>query len=167
MMSEQDVVDLLNISKQIDIPVWIDGGWGVDALVGRQTRQHNDVDVFVELKNGNKFIQMLLSKDYNEVKMDYTTENHTVWQDSDNRVIDLHLFEIKEDGFLFDGETYPSDTFDGKGTISGIPVRCLTAEAQLLYHQGYEHSEKDAKDVLLLCETFGFNIPEQYKLSES
>lgn len=25
------------------IRVWVDGGWGVDALVGRQTRHHDDL----------------------------------------------------------------------------------------------------------------------------
>ena len=25
-----------------------DGGWGVDALLGTQTRVHNDIDLFVE-----------------------------------------------------------------------------------------------------------------------
>ena len=26
----------------------VNGGWGVDALVGRQTREHGDLDVFVD-----------------------------------------------------------------------------------------------------------------------
>lgn len=25
--------------------VWVGGGWGIDALVGRQTRQHRDLDL--------------------------------------------------------------------------------------------------------------------------
>jgi lincosamide nucleotidyltransferase A/C/D/E len=50
----------------------------------------------------------------------------------------------------------------GNGTIGGITVRCLTAEAQLQYHQGYEHNEKDKQDVLLLCKTFGLPIPDEY-----
>jgi hypothetical protein len=43
-----------------------------------------------------------------------------------------------------------------------MPVRCLTAEAQLLYHQGYVHSEKDVQDVWLLCKTFGLPVPAEY-----
>ena len=27
------------------IEIWIDGGWGVDALLGTQTRPHSDVDI--------------------------------------------------------------------------------------------------------------------------
>lgn len=29
------------------IRAWLDGGWGVDALLGRQTRTHADVDVVI------------------------------------------------------------------------------------------------------------------------
>jgi hypothetical protein len=29
----------------LDVPWWIAGGWAIDLFVGRQTRQHHDVDV--------------------------------------------------------------------------------------------------------------------------
>ena len=105
------------------------------------------------------FIKILLSNGYIETKMDYTTDDHTVWRNASDRVVDLHLFEYEEAGMLrFENEIYPSDIFNGKGTIGEISVRCLTAEAQLLYHQGYEHNEKDIHDILLLCQTFGLRV---------
>jgi lincosamide nucleotidyltransferase A/C/D/E len=107
---------------------------------------------------------MLRLNGYRETKMEYTTDDHTGWRDPENRIIDLHLFEFAEEGTLrFENEIYPADALNGKGTIGGIAVRCLTAEAQLLYHQGYEHTEKDRHDVLLLCKTFGLSIPEEYE----
>jgi lincosamide nucleotidyltransferase A/C/D/E len=163
-MTENDVINLLKKAKQINVTIWISGGWGISALVGKQIRPHNDIDIFVQKTDADKFVQLLVSDGYRETKMEYTTDNHTVWQDSDNRIIDLHLYELVEDGNLrFDDYLVPIDLFDGKGTIGGMEVQCLTAEAQLLYHEGYEHTEKDKLDVLLLCETFGFEIPEQYK----
>jgi lincosamide nucleotidyltransferase A/C/D/E len=151
MMSEQDAVALLKTAEQIGVEVWIDGGWGVDALVGRQTREHNDIDIFIEKKNSDKFVEILNHNGYAEEKTDYTTADHTVWRDRDGRVIDLHLFEFcGKDTLRYDGETYLSNIFDGKGIIGGIPVRCLTAEAQLRFHQGYEFSEKDRHDLMLL-----------------
>jgi hypothetical protein len=39
----------------------------------------------------------------------------------------------------------------------------MTAEAQIQFHQGYEHSDKDVQDVLLLCKTFGFPMPEDFR----
>jgi lincosamide nucleotidyltransferase A/C/D/E len=156
MMNENDAVDLLKKAENIGVNVWITGGWGVDALVGRQTRPHNDIDIFIEKKDAAAFIEMLCSNGYRETKMEYTTDDHTVWRDDGNRTIDLHLLEFTEAGMLrFENEIYPSELFNGKGAIGGITVRCLTAEAQLQYHQGYEHREEDVHDVLLLCKTFG------------
>jgi len=164
MMTEENVIDLLKKTEQIGVEVWITGGWGVDALLGRQTRPHDDIDIFVQKKDTAVFTEMLKSNGYRETQMEYTTADHTVWCNSDNCIIDLHLFEFAEAGTLrFDNATYPSDTFNGKGTVGGIAVHCLTAEAQVLYHQGYEHKEKDIHDVLLLCETFGLSIPKQYE----
>jgi lincosamide nucleotidyltransferase A/C/D/E len=79
-------------------------------------------------------------------------------------MIDLHLFEFVEEGMLrFNDDIFPSNVLDGKGTISGIAINCLTVEAQLLYHTGYEQTEKDRQDVLLLCETFELAVPEEYR----
>ena len=163
MMNVNDAVDLLEKIEHIGVDVWIDGGWGVDALLGRQTRPHNDIDVFIQKKDATVFTEMLKSNGYCETKMDYTTNDHTAWQDTRNHTIDLHLFEFAEAGTLrFENEIYPSDVLNGKGTIGGIAVRCLTVEAQLLYHQGYEQKEKDRHDVFLLCKTFGLPIPNEY-----
>ena len=155
-MSEHDVIDFLKNAERIGVEVWIDGGWGVDALVGHQTRPHNDIDIFIQKKDTTEFTKMLKSNGYRETQMDYTTVDHTAWCDDHDRIIDLHLFEFAEAGTLrFENEIYPSDIFNGKGLIGGIAVRCLTAEAQILYHQSYEQKEKDRHDVQLLCKTFG------------
>ena len=46
-MSGGDVVALLRLLAEHRIDVWVDGGWGVDALLGEQTRPHSDVDIAV------------------------------------------------------------------------------------------------------------------------
>jgi hypothetical protein len=63
---------------------------------------------------------------------------------------------------LFEGESYPAAILEGRGTIGGFPVRCLTPEAQLIYHQGYQHDDNDVRDVMLLCETFALPVPNEY-----
>lgn len=163
IMNEQDAVELLKKAEQFGIDVWLDGGWGIDALVGRQTRPHHDIDVFIEKRNAAIFLDMIATKGYREIQMKYTTESHTVWRDADDRIIDLHLFEFGETEVLyFENEAYPSDVFDGKGRIGNMAVRCLTAEAQLRFHHGYETTDKDWHDVLILCKTFGLSIPAEY-----
>jgi len=164
MMNKETVVDLLKKSKLIGVDVWITGGWGVDALLEQQSRPHNDIDLFVQKKDAAAFIEMIRSNGYRETKMEYSTDNQIVWLNSDDSIIDLHLFEYTETGtLLFENIIYPADIFNGKGTIGGIIVRCMPAEAQVQYHHGYEQKEKDRHDVLLLCKTFGLPIPEEYE----
>lgn len=43
MMSAERVLDLLDLLVDRGLDVWVDGGWGVDALAGRQTREHGDL----------------------------------------------------------------------------------------------------------------------------
>ena len=165
-MNENGVVDLLESAGILNITVWVGGGWGVSALVGYQVRKHNDIDVYIDKKNAHEFISMLTSKGYKETKTEYTTASHTVWQDSHDHNIDLHLLEFKDEdteSLYFEGEAYPLDVLSGQGKIGKITVKCFSAEAQLLFHQGYEQSEKDIHDVLLLCKTFGIDIPEEYQ----
>ena len=109
-----DVCEILEMLSEASVKVFLDGGWGVDALIGRETRTHNDIDLFVEKKDYCITISVITGKGYREVIMDYTTDSHTVWKDDNGRIIDLHCFEYVEDGILYDGYTFPSETFSGK-----------------------------------------------------
>lgn len=163
MVTYFDACEILEMLSEASVKVFLDGGWGVDALIGRETRIHNDIDLFVEKKDYGKAISVITWKGYREVVMDYTTDSHTVWKDDNGRIIDLHCFEYVEDGILYDGYTFPSETFSGKGNIGNIEVTCINPEAQVQFHLGYEYDENDVHDVLLLCRTFNLEIPEQYK----
>jgi lincosamide nucleotidyltransferase A/C/D/E len=46
-MTAADVVEILGWLRAASADVWLDGGWGVDALVGEQTREHKDLDLIV------------------------------------------------------------------------------------------------------------------------
>jgi len=48
-LSAADVVTIVDRLERAGLHVWIDGGWGVDALVGRQTRPHDDLDLVILL----------------------------------------------------------------------------------------------------------------------
>ncbi len=51
-MTSADLIDLLRWLKEASIEVWLDGGWGVDALLDTQTREHKDAVVFDVCGNG-------------------------------------------------------------------------------------------------------------------
>ena len=37
---QKDLFEVLDFMEELDITYWLDGGWGVDVLIGRQTREH-------------------------------------------------------------------------------------------------------------------------------
>ena len=51
MVNITDVKQILQFAIDAEIKVFLDGGWGVDALLGYQSRAHNDIDIFVEIYN--------------------------------------------------------------------------------------------------------------------
>ena len=120
--------------------------------------------MFVEKSNRKKFIEILKEKGFSEITEAYTTTFHTVWKDAKGRIIDFHIFEFNEQGYVvFEGETYPPDVFSGTGKIGDKAVKCIDAENQVLFHLGYKYDENDVHDVKLLCEKFNIPVPKEYK----
>lgn len=50
-MSGDIAIELMQLFEQQGIEVIVDGGWGVDALLGRQTRPHGDLDIACQHKD--------------------------------------------------------------------------------------------------------------------
>ena len=40
--------EVVAVTQSAGIPVWLFGGWGLDARIGRITRQHGDIEFWVE-----------------------------------------------------------------------------------------------------------------------
>ena len=47
-MAATEVVAVVAALERSGCRVWLEGGWGVDALAGRQTRAHRDLDVAID-----------------------------------------------------------------------------------------------------------------------
>jgi lincosamide nucleotidyltransferase A/C/D/E len=82
--------------------------------------------------------------------------------------VDVHAvrFDERSDGLyrMQNGETwvFPAEGFVGRGVVEGRRVRCLSPEAQVLCHaHGYEPVEKDFRDMELLRQRFGVELPPQ------
>lgn len=166
-MEEKDVIDLYNRLQDNDIEIWVDGGWGVDALLGRQTRPHNDLDIALEKKNVSKLREFLESQGYKEVKLEIDKPHNFVLGDNKGHEIDIHVvvFDDKGNGIygpIEDGVMYPAGSLTGRGEIEGHTVRCISPEYMIKFHSGYELKEKDFQDVSALCKKFGIDLPEEY-----
>ena len=54
-----DLFQILDLLESTGVKYWLDGGWGVDALHGGQTRIHRDVDIDFDSRYTDKLIAFL------------------------------------------------------------------------------------------------------------
>lgn len=166
VMTEASAGELCRAFDQGRIRCWVVGGWGVDALLGRCTRPHKDLDVLLALGEHAHAWRLLHERGY---RLAYRWEecvdvpgvllNGTgqptayVLEDQSGRLVDVHVLDDREheltplwatDRVLIAG------ALDASGTIDGLPVRCMSARMQLLAHEGYELPDEHRADVVLL-----------------
>lgn len=130
-MEEKDVIDLYCRLKNLPINIWIDGGWGVDALLGRQTRTHKDLDVTIQQKDIPSFLHLLEGKGHKEIKLDIARPHNFVLADDCGREIDVHVVVLTDDGDgiygpVENGEMYPAASLTANGKIGNIEVNCIS-----------------------------------------
>ena len=154
-MEAPDVVALLAELDQLDIHYWLDGGWGVDCLLGEQTRAHSDLDLVVPRPEVDRLRALLDSRGYTVLRDWLPTT--LAFRDDQGREVDLHPVDLTEDGggdqVLPDGGTWHYAP-PVEGSIAGRTVRCATADDQLLMHQGYDLRPIDIVDVRRIAERF-------------
>lgn len=159
-MKAEEVLKIYNLLKENDITIHVDGGWGIDALLGRQTRSHNDLDIAIARNDVEKLRNVL--KDYAEKEKDGSTEWNFVLEDQRGHEIDVHVFEFDDKGNNVYGIEYPKDSLTGVGTINGVTVNCIAAEYVIKFHENYEPKEKDLQDIKALCEKFNLKPSKGY-----
>jgi lincosamide nucleotidyltransferase A/C/D/E len=161
-MTAEDVIDFIQLLTQNNIEVIIDGGWGVDALIGKQSRKHADLDIAVEHSDVPLIRSLLEARGYKDVIRDDTRECNFVLGDDKGHLIDFHSYTFDEDGNNIFGVEYPYESLNGQGRINGYAVKCITPEWMVKFHTGYPLDEEDYHDVKLLCQRYGIEIPEEY-----
>jgi lincosamide nucleotidyltransferase A/C/D/E len=141
--------------------VWLGGGWGVDALVGRQTRFHRDLDLALDVTGQpgggdlDEAVRALAARGY-AVEKDWRPSRVELAAEG-SRYVDLHPV-------VFDGSArgrqanlaatlpafiYPPEGF-ACGVVAGRVVDCLSVDQQLRFHRGYPPRPHDLADIALL-----------------
>lgn len=161
-MTSEDVLFLYSILAENGITVWVDGGWGVDALLGKQTREHSDLDIAVARKDNAKLRKLLENKGYSEEARDDTAEWMYAMKNATGKLVDVHTFEYDKSGKNVYGVQYPSGSLTGKGVIGSQEVSCISPEWMFKFKTAYEPKDKDLKDVQALSDKFGFELPSGY-----
>jgi lincosamide nucleotidyltransferase A/C/D/E len=166
-MEASEVLELLGRLRSAGLWAALDGGWGVDALLGELTRPHGDVDLVVALDEVPAVMEALdpmgfaLAEDFRPTRLLLRTP--------DGRQADLHPVTFDEDGMGWqaaagpDGAdcAYPSADMV-IGQISGQMVPCISAALQVAHHTGYAPRAADRTDMARLAERFALALPDPY-----
>jgi lincosamide nucleotidyltransferase A/C/D/E len=173
MMTAEDVLELLDLMEAAGVRPWLDGGWGVDALLGEQTRPHADLDIAIRHDDNPALLAALEAAGFHLYRDDGPF-NYVV-EDGRGRLLDVHLVDLSStrldergvEVYGPDGLAYDAGAFAGSGTILGREVACCTAEYQVRSHTGYPLDEDDYRDVMALHRAFGIPLPEPYRAGDS
>lgn len=162
LMASQNAADLYAALDRLGIKVWVDGGWAVDALLGRQLRPHRDLDVAVEWRDVPRLREYLRAKGYNQARED--SQWNFVLADDEEHEVDVHAFVRDDEGNVVGGIMYPTDSLSGNGTIAGREVRCISAPHVVQFLAPWLHKwpDKYLPAVSALCEKFGIELPREY-----
>ena len=163
-MTADAAVDLIRLLDDAGIDVWLDGGWAVDAALGEQTRSHKDLDVILRLTDVPVLRRVLGARNF--TLKEGGTDSNFVLADSSGLEVDVHAITFDRVGNgvyrMQNGSTwiFPAAGFQGRGTVQGQSVRCLTPEVQVLCHaHGYTPTQKDVDDMERLRLRFGVDVP--------
>lgn len=146
------------------VPVWLDGGWGVDALLRRQTRAHHDLDIIVRVSDVPALLAAREAIGF--AVRDGSIPHSFVLANPAGLQLDVHSVTVLEGGIavhrMENGQdwVFPPDALSGMGTVDGASVRCLSPDTQVRCHaQGYRPTEKDFQDMEQLRVAFGVILP--------
>ena len=161
-ISADDVVDVLDRLAAAGIGASVAGGWAVDALLGRVTREHGDIDLAVDDADIARAIAALEGLG---LRVEIDERPARLAMGDRRRTVDLHPVRWGADGVGRQSTgtggkfVYPPGSTDARGRIGGRDVRCLTPELLVTFHLGYEPRDIDRADMTALGARYGLDLP--------
>ena len=115
------------------VACWVMGGWGVDALLGRETRTHHDLDLLISVDDLGRLRRLLIESRW----IDVDGSQHPtafVEVDSQGRELDIHVVRLVPASapiLLCDVPWQFTDvSLAAVGTLAGSTVACVSADTQ-------------------------------------
>ena len=162
--TKEDLMKVIELFENTGITYWLDGGWGVDILAGKQTRIHRDIDINFDAQHTEKLLNVLLNLGY-KIDTDWKPVRIELYSD-ELGYLDIHPFVLSEDGtskqadleggwYEFEKDYFGSAFFEGK------TIPCISLKGQRVFHSGYELRDKDKHD--RVCPKFCVNTEMRCK----
>ncbi|MGG5369202.1 nucleotidyltransferase domain-containing protein [Enterococcus sp. AZ196] len=148
------IIDLLN---ELDIRYWIEGGWGIDVLVGKQTRPHRDIDIDFDAEEEQLLLNKLIEMGY-KIITDQRPTRAELYHPNYG-YIDIHPFIISDAGIMQqanpEGGYYELNAeWFSKRIFEGRQIPCVSVEGQRIFHSGYDLRAVDHADLKALKRAF-------------
>ena len=153
---------VVNALDAADISAWLFGGWGLDARIGRITREHGDVEFWVERTDAGRSKAVLtgagataLATQPPEEACEFTWDGvdfSTAYFDRQPDGSSIQLLGRWSD-WLFP----PGSLGDEPGTLNGMPVLAMSVAGMLAMKDQYPRlrngrpwRQKDIDDMVVL-----------------
>lgn len=151
--TKEDLMAVIKILAEAGIRYWIDGGWGVDVLAGKQTRMHRDIDIDFDAQHTEKLLKILADYEY-EVDTDWAPVRIELYSEKLG-YLDIHPFILNEDGTSkqadLEGGWYEfEDDYFGSAVFEGETISCISVKGQKVFHTGYELRDVDKHDIEII-----------------
>ena len=164
-ISAEEVVDVLDRLEAAGVGTSVAGGWAIDTLLGRVTREHGDLDLAIDNAHIDRAIEAL---DALGLRVEVDERPARLALGDGRRSVDLHPVRWDLDGTgrqstgTGDEFVYPPGSTEATGRIAGRAVRCLTPQLLVTFHLGYEPRDIDRRDMAALAERYGLQLPDPY-----
>lgn len=173
-----ELTELLRVCAALgneDLIYWVAGGWGLDALVGCETRRHGDLDFVLDgyAENLPKVATLLTGLGYERKKPLGGTlwfPNAEVYEDARGHHIEVlninwevlylaetllippPIGETDESGERARATPFILQQCAATGELDGVRLPVLSIAAQRLFHYGYQRRQEDshAEDIIRL-----------------
>lgn len=151
--SIEDLMTIIKLLEEANIAYWIDGGWGVDILAGKQTRPHRDIDIDFDAHYTEKLLAILAEHGY-QVDTNWAPVRIELYSEKFG-YLDIHPFILNENGTAkqadLEGGWYEFEAgYFGSAIFEGKTIPCISAKGQKVFHTGYELREVDKQDIEII-----------------
>jgi len=153
---------VLSVAEAAGFSAWLFGGWGLDARIGRITREHGDVEFWVERIHAEQSKAALVEAGATPLATQPPEEScEFTWDDT---LFSTAYFDRQPDGSFsqplgrFSDWLFPPESFgDEPATLDGTPVLVMSASGMLAMKEQFPHlrngapwRQKDIADIEIL-----------------
>jgi hypothetical protein len=152
---------VIAVTQEADISAWLFGGWGLDARIGRITREHGDIEFWLERTHAARSKAVLVEAGATALTAQPPAEScEFTWEDVP---FSTAYFDRQPDGFSqllgrWSDWRFPPGSFgDEPGTLEGTPVLAMSVDGMLAMKEQFPHlrngrpwRQKDIDDIEIL-----------------